>query len=87
MVKKQLGPGDDKEMILSEGLWPNWPLLPVKRPSDDFYECGLIWAGDVTTVVIANLFQLPLTPEQVGSVRTYEYGSVDDLLADGWVVD
>lgn len=88
MTKKALGPGDDVEMINTEELWPHWPVLPVKKRTNgpDSPECGVIASGNLTTVRMLNIF-MGWTKEQFDNAKTYEYASVEELVADGWVVD
>lgn len=81
---------DHKGMILNDQLWPHWTVLPVKNPrrketkENPFNDQGLIYAGNLTTVYLVNLFdRRPITP----ATPRIEYSSVDTLLADGWIVD
>lgn len=96
LVAKQLGTGDDREMILSPDKWPAWPALPIKRYSGSrMPECCVIFApredaiGTPIKVYNANLYELA---DLARSNRwpppvLKEYPNVGALLADGWVVD
>lgn len=100
---KVFGPGDDREFLLTPTAWRRWPFAPVKRVNKTTtrMELGLIIAmeGQTTTVYIANLFE---NGDRVGELRKdfidnptyspdkgtkYVYNTIDELLADGWVVD
>lgn len=78
--------GADREMILNgEDQWPCWPLLPVKntirKDETGFPELGVIVAGKPLAVRLSCLFDFnPDAPAK-------QYASIEDLLADGWIVD
>lgn len=93
----KLGPGDDAQMIRSPGLWPRWPVLPVKKPG--FWEdqsgkkMGVIFdepRDKGWRIIHVNLYAVGTMPEEkwkkVCSEAT-RYESLEALLADGWVVD
>lgn len=92
-AEKQLGPGDDLEMMRSPDRWPCWPVLPLKR-YDGKDRCGFPSTGLIAeldgvprfTVFDGNLFQRPLCFDDPKTVR-YDYDSFEAMLADGWVVD
>lgn len=84
----------DRNFIANPDNWPCWPFLPVKR-RDNSLENGNLGvllstaehkAGKMI-VYLAYMFDWPQTPEGVKSIKRIEYASVDDLLADGWMVD
>jgi hypothetical protein len=84
-----------KKMMENPDLWPVWPVLPVKRHTNDssWPETGVIMAVKdwMTTVCILNMFSIPsgtsvLEVRKMAS-KEYMYDSVDALLDDGWVVD
>ena len=78
----------NKQMILDSSKWLYRPLLPVKRTVKGFEELGVIWAvGKRSIVYIGNLFTLPNKVKEFANLSKYEYENVDQLLADGWVVD
>lgn len=77
---------DDLAFMRDENKWPNWPMLPVKRYTDrgGAPECGIVLSGK-TTVYIAYMWGLK--EDTFDTCKKYEYGSLDAILADGWVVD
>lgn len=82
--KKKWKPGMDKEFIeTGESDWPCYPILPIKRKKDNMpmgVEEGIICSGNKTLVVLTNIFIINPNAE------TIKYGSVDEMLADGWMV-
>lgn len=83
---KHLGPGDDLEMIQSPDQWPCWPVLPMKnwktaKPGEG-PETGIIWHGHPTTILVGCLGLTDWSKAQ-----RIEYGSVEELLEAGWIVD
>ena len=86
----RLEPGDDKQMILSPKLWPCHPYLPMKRRSNkeaDGTECGVLYAGRRWVIYKTNLFMLPAAYAEFEAFDKYAYQTVEELLADGWIVD
>jgi hypothetical protein len=77
---------NDAAFIRDTDRWPCWPRLPVKRmkPGATWPELGLILAGQLTTVILAGLYD---APEKISGAETVHYGSVEGVIADGWVVD
>lgn len=86
----------DKEMIEHPNRWPLHPFLPVKREgwkNDNFanpQHFGVIHCDVLTIVIKTNIYMI----NSVGHFSDEEladkcslYDSVDDLLADGWMVD
>jgi hypothetical protein len=75
---------DHKAMMLDPNRWPQWPVLPVKQFGSGFPECGVMVESDgiQPKVYLTNLFALDLANAEVK-----EYEDIDELLADGWVVD
>jgi hypothetical protein len=84
-------PQDDRGMMGRPFYWPHYPILPVKRytKKDTMPECAVMAAIEPRWRVYHKLLG------QLGSGKLKdvlgdnftEYGSVDELLADGWVVD
>lgn len=77
-----------RAMILDEDRWPNWPILPLKRGIDNKTNVGCLVArtdGKPLRVVLENMFGN--LSAAVAEDQYCEYATVDDLLADGWVVD
>ena len=75
--------GDDRGMILNPNEWPNF-VLPVKRYRKDQNqsELGVIVEGKLTTVYLTSMYNTNI----LGADKK-TYANVDDLLADGWIVD
>lgn len=84
---------DMKAFILDPDKWPLWPNLPMKKPQPASWPL-------LATLVDDNLFEIggPLKfpvrllidepgakPNQTHVEKTYQ--TVEDLLADGWLVD
>lgn len=79
----------DRDFIL-EGKYPYFPFLPVKRYKDGqrMPEVGFIFYGEFNKVYLMNLFRFWEEKEvTLESLPTVRYDTVDELLADGWVVD
>lgn len=75
----------DKEFIENPANWPRWPYLPVKRQGKDPWpEPGVMIEGH-PTVFLINYYQI--SPEIFKTCKSITYASVDDLLADGWIID
>jgi len=70
---------NDKEFLNTEDLWPCWPYLPVKK---SMLNVGIVMANNKTKVFLTNLFD-----RDFENCETKEYSSIDELIADGWVVD
>lgn len=97
-TKKQLGPGDDREMMMNPDLWHRWPVLPVKRRSSrpgSMPDTGLMttWKEKRWSVVEVNMWAItsPKTVEEIYNEcppeKRHDYASVDEVLAAGWEVD
>ena len=79
-----------KEMILNPSRWPRENILPLIRSdeSKDFgKELGIIFKGDLNIVRLINMHFLPNTFYELNRVPCIVYDSIDELLADGWIVD
>lgn len=75
---------EEKAMMTEPGRWPQWPFLPVKKDGATTvgYLTEQTWEQPIEPVVwLGNLFA---ASEQVVPRR---YGSFDELLDDGWIVD
>lgn len=81
---------DDREFILAEE-WPYWPLLPVKRYTNNDLECATLLAPSILCLaeegfrVVYCMF--PEYTAEIASTRYTDYADVDAILADGWLVD
>jgi hypothetical protein len=72
-------------MILDPDRWPMFPLLPMKRYENrKLTSFGWIVAGSPTKIHLRSLDTLRA---DLKDSEVIEYGSVDDLLAAGWIVD
>lgn len=75
---------DDREMILRQHLWPNKTTLPLtnrNRKNEGESRLGFLRIENPLTVYNGLIYRDPAT------LPTIQYASVDDLLADGWIVD
>ena len=80
---------EDAEFLRNPDRWPTWPVCPLKRPPrrrEDWIECGMVIDQEEHrwTVYLTNLFMLP---EGLKDCERIPYGSLEQLLLDGWVVD
>ena len=83
---------EDKKMMSDPKTWPNWPTLPVKRYVEHDMESGFMIAikGKLTTVFITNPWSVWSGETSIKKALNgpkKEYGSVDEIIADGWIVD
>lgn len=74
----------DKE-FLEKGLSPYYPFSCVKKYIDDQVVCGVVLHGE-TTVYCVNLFSLK-NGKNFKNCKQQKYETLDQLLADGWMVD
>jgi hypothetical protein len=88
----------DLEMIENPNRWPNWPVLPVKRPrlKDDtgFPQLGVIFEVPAQryTVHVLNMIMFAEAPADqheklLREAEKFAYPDAAAMLADGWVVD
>lgn len=85
---------DHKAMMLNPDRWPQWPFLPVKNyrrdipgyPWDGMPNCGLMVFFDNVppTVFMTSLYDMK--PGWTDGPQL-KYASIDELLAQGWIVD
>lgn len=83
---------DNKKMMMDPDSWPCWPYLPVKRKNYSLKDknLGLLTADggkEEKTIYHVYLFALPKTLQEFLNSPTTVYPNIDELLADGWVVD
>jgi len=74
---------DDLQFMKNPSKWPNI-MLPLKRynqPAGHFPEMGVLYQ-DKSVVYLTDMFA-KITSE----TPKVEYGSLEDIVADGWVVD
>ncbi len=77
-------PHDDLSFIKDPNQWPQWPQLPVKRYVNGM-EVGVII--EVRTGVEPVVYLKNLYTRFTDDTPKLTYGSIDELLADGWMVD
>lgn len=75
------------EFLRRHELWPQWPYCPVKRyvAGETWPVCGLVPAGGAQVVEL-NLF-ISWTSKEWNEAVQHSYASLEELVADGWVVD
>lgn len=72
----------DREFILDQENWPNWPWLPLKRPSD--WGAAFMSGPELTRHLEDGI---PLRIYVSPDLEMLEYLNVGTLIADGWRVD
>jgi len=90
-------PAEARDLLYftTPALWPTWPFLPVIRPREGGYDCGLLFdarqAMDLTgysaTVFLGNLFCLPPTLDDFLELPREVFDTPEELAAAGWRVD
>jgi hypothetical protein len=79
----------DKEVadIVAFQAWPNFPILPVKKV-DGSWECGIVVANDLATVILVNMWSLAaMTAQDLEQCERLTFDSVEALVAAGWIGD
>ncbi len=78
---------DDAAMMRNQSSWPAWPVLPVKKYNKpgEMPDVGTMFAGQ-TKVFKCNMFDLSGT-EDLTKLDSFDYPSVEAIIADGWRVD
>ena len=78
---------DHLEFMSNPTEWPCFPILPIKnlgrRQASGFPELGFILADE--TPIQVHKPTLFGETEEAGAQKTYQ--SLDELVADGWIVD
>jgi len=81
---------DDVKFLNRPNVWPCWPLCPVKRyepANDGFPVCGIV-IEKVPIVYETNMFALSgMTSVEIEALKKHKYDSMEELVADGWLVD
>lgn len=84
---------EDRKFIMNPDKWPRWPHLPMKRPSK---KPG-VWPELATLTDNPSNFDGPLkfpvtmrisdgaSPFKIKEEKIFN--SVEEILADGWIVD
>lgn len=90
---------NDTAMIRDSDLWPMWPCLPLKRRNNSLEDknLGFLLATEEHRMAVEGrgklcvyhgyIFSLPKTQEQWDAIPRTEYATVEELLADDWIVD
>ena len=82
---------DHLEMMKRPRLWPQFPLLPLKRRAKKGRPTTAILTSTVghqTTVVLVNIFEFVLDKEKdLDKYPKEEYDSYEAICAAGWRVD
>lgn len=82
--------------LVSPGLWPNWPYLPlVRRHRDKEEEYGVLFdaftatgkSGFSASVFLTNLYETPDDAEQMLQLPKEVFDTPDEVYASGWRVD
>jgi hypothetical protein len=78
-----------RRMVADPDSWPHWPLLPLKRYTPNVEcACQVEISGGGFMLVKANLWAGPEAARKaIAAKEVYWYDTVDDLIADGWIVD
>lgn len=97
---------DDFAYLTNAGMWPRWPLCPLKNHNEEIKKevnettgmpaHGIVFdqvpltdpgKGKATPrVYILNMF-MGWTPEEFDNCKKFEYASIEEMLAAGWMVD
>jgi len=81
---------DDVAFLKNCDSWPNYPVCPIKRGKikDDTLCCALVYAhnGKCILVMELNIFDNP-SDDECKDAKSWNYDTVEDLVADGWIVD
>lgn len=82
---------EDKEMIDNPMSWPNWPCLPMKRhtPQGGMPDAGTILDCELgkNVIFLTSVWEVADERASFSTCERKVYASVDELLADGWMVD
>jgi len=89
---------DDVAFLKNPDNWPNWPVCPIKRIVDDSRQCALVFDHNNKDIIVARLNMFRWVEDGYGNFREWtkedfdnsekwEYDTVEDLIADGWIVD
>lgn len=68
---------DDLGMMKRADLWPLWPYLPVKKPK---WQTGVLIEDRNTKEALPTVFT------RDGTIIV-QFETLEELVADGWVVD
>ena len=73
---------DDREFMSNPDLWPNWPLLPIKKRGHR--EVGVLWNFGTEIRFGENQNMYMLNTE---GIQDWPIANIVQLLEEGWVVD
>jgi hypothetical protein len=75
-----------RKMLKDEDTWPNWPVLPMKnrRQTGRLMQLGYILASSPMKFELreGNIFRIDPNDKIIAT-----YGTVEELIDAGWVVD
>jgi hypothetical protein len=84
----------EKEFILNPDNWPQWPILPMKKPQPrGFPEFGFLYSRSLngpfpeSPVTLFKGLIFDLSSKPLKDIPSELFESVDKLLEAGWVVD
>ncbi len=78
---------EELAMMAQPDRWPAWPRLPLKRRDRKPNLGYLLETSEVLAVVyLRNVFD-DRAVDPGSEVPTMEYGSLEAMVDDGWVVD
>lgn len=84
----------DLKLMKDPISWYNWPILPVKRMTDNGRspESGFLLATGKPIVYLKNIFDLhdigiKSVKEITEKIESREYPSFECIVNDGWMVD
>ena len=79
------------EHLKNKGHWVNWPIQTVKRGHfGNGQELGILYDEEETRVYMILLGHINSTEtlrDQFDRVDQFVYDNVDEMVADGWLVD
>ena len=85
---------EDVKLMKDPLSWYRWPILPVKKISDDGGrpEFGFLLAIGKPIVYLRNMYDLmdlgvTTVKEIMEKIEGKEYPSFDSVVDDGWIVD
>lgn len=92
--RKEKEKEEDLKLMKDPTSWAVWPILPVKKISDngDMPEFGFLLATGKPVVYLKNMFDLQdlgiRTVKEISEkVEGKEYPNFEDIIRDGWIVD
>ncbi len=94
MVINEKEKGEDLKLIKDPLLWRKWPILPVKKISDngEIPKFGFLLAIGKPIVYLTNMYDLQdlgitTVKEIMEKVDSKEYPNFESIVDDGWIVD